>query len=77
MPHQSRTYNLLLRRLSVVRILPRAAVQMKKFNLDGARDLPFLDLSTIVGATDNFAINKKLGEGGFESVYKLGEVGYL
>jgi hypothetical protein len=34
-------------------------------------ELPFLDLSTIAGATDNFAINKKLGEGGFESVYKV------
>uniref|UniRef100_A0A2N9FA80 Receptor-like serine/threonine-protein kinase n=1 Tax=Fagus sylvatica TaxID=28930 RepID=A0A2N9FA80_FAGSY len=33
-------------------------------------ELPFLDLSTIAGATDNFAINNKLGEGGFGSVYK-------
>ena len=39
MPHQSRTKNRLLRRLSVIRILPRAAVQIKKFTLDGARDL--------------------------------------
>ncbi|KAK4605163.1 hypothetical protein RGQ29_013290 [Quercus rubra] len=33
-------------------------------------ELPFLDLSTIVRATDNFAHNKKLGEGGFGPVYK-------
>ncbi|KAL4654747.1 hypothetical protein ACB092_01G402400 [Castanea dentata] len=33
-------------------------------------ELPFLDLSTIVGATDNFALNNKLGEGGFGPVYK-------
>ena len=31
-------------------------------------ELPFLDLSTIVRATDNFAHNKKLGEGGFGPV---------
>ena len=35
-------------------------------------ELPFLDLCTIAGATDNFAINNKLGEGGFGSVYKVG-----
>ena len=34
-------------------------------------ELPFLDLSTIVRATDNFAHNKKLGEGGFGPVYKV------
>ena len=34
-------------------------------------ELPFFDLSTIVGATENFAINKKIGEGGFGSVYIL------
>uniref|UniRef100_A0A2N9F979 non-specific serine/threonine protein kinase n=1 Tax=Fagus sylvatica TaxID=28930 RepID=A0A2N9F979_FAGSY len=33
-------------------------------------ELPFLDLSTIACATNNFAINNKLGEGGFGSVYK-------
>ncbi|KAM3696571.1 hypothetical protein ACB098_06G050100 [Castanea mollissima] len=32
-------------------------------------DLPFFDLSTIICATENFAINKKIGEGGFGSVY--------
>ena len=34
-------------------------------------ELPFLDLSTIVDATDNFALNNKLGEGGFGPVYKV------
>ncbi|KAG5119356.1 hypothetical protein JHK82_033776 [Glycine max] len=33
-------------------------------------DLPLLDLSTIVIATDNFSINNKIGEGGFGPVYK-------
>ncbi|XP_061337975.1 G-type lectin S-receptor-like serine/threonine-protein kinase At4g27290 isoform X2 [Gastrolobium bilobum] len=33
-------------------------------------DLPFLDLSTIVTATDNFSIKNKIGEGGFGPVYK-------
>ncbi|XP_023874837.2 G-type lectin S-receptor-like serine/threonine-protein kinase At4g27290 isoform X1 [Quercus suber] len=33
-------------------------------------ELPFLDLSTIASATDNFEINNKLGEGGFGPVYK-------
>ena len=34
-------------------------------------ELPFLDLSTIASATDNFEINNKLGEGGFGPVYKV------
>ncbi|GAV90577.1 LOW QUALITY PROTEIN: S_locus_glycop domain-containing protein/B_lectin domain-containing protein/Pkinase_Tyr domain-containing protein/PAN_2 domain-containing protein/DUF3403 domain-containing protein [Cephalotus follicularis] len=33
-------------------------------------ELPIFDLATIVKATDNFSINKKLGEGGFGAVYK-------
>ncbi|RDY05071.1 G-type lectin S-receptor-like serine/threonine-protein kinase, partial [Mucuna pruriens] len=33
-------------------------------------DLPLLDLSTIVTATDNFSIENKIGEGGFGPVYK-------
>uniref|UniRef100_A0A2N9G6L0 Expansin-like EG45 domain-containing protein n=1 Tax=Fagus sylvatica TaxID=28930 RepID=A0A2N9G6L0_FAGSY len=43
-------------------------------NIEGQKEedleLPFLDLSTIANATNNFAINKKLGEGGFGPVYK-------
>ncbi|KAK7405142.1 hypothetical protein VNO78_06340 [Psophocarpus tetragonolobus] len=33
-------------------------------------DLPLLDLSTIVTATDSFSIENKIGEGGFGPVYK-------
>ncbi|KAK7342662.1 hypothetical protein VNO80_25618 [Phaseolus coccineus] len=33
-------------------------------------DLPSLDLSTIVTATNNFSIKNKIGEGGFGPVYK-------
>ena len=43
-------------------------------NNEGQREdleLPFLDLSTIVDATDNFALNNKVGEGGFGPVYKV------
>ena len=34
-------------------------------------ELPIFDLITISNATDNFAINNKLGAGGFGSVYKV------
>ena len=34
-------------------------------------ELLIFDLITIYNATDNFAINNKLGEGGFGSVYKV------
>ena len=34
-------------------------------------ELPIFDLITISNGTDNFAINNKLGEGGFGSVYKV------
>ncbi|XP_044496992.1 G-type lectin S-receptor-like serine/threonine-protein kinase At1g11410 isoform X1 [Mangifera indica] len=40
---------------------------------DGNRrdfDLPMFQLSTIVEATNNFSVDRKLGEGGFGSVYK-------
>ena len=44
-------------------------------NIEGQKEedleLPFLDLSTIASANNNFAINKKLGEGGFGPVYKV------
>ncbi|KAK7262699.1 hypothetical protein RJT34_30275 [Clitoria ternatea] len=33
-------------------------------------DLPFVDLATIVDATNNFSMHNKLGEGGFGPVYK-------
>ncbi|KAL0406868.1 UNVERIFIED_CONTAM: G-type lectin S-receptor-like serine/threonine-protein kinase [Sesamum latifolium] len=33
-------------------------------------DLPLFDLATVSRATENFSVNKKLGEGGFGPVYK-------
>ncbi|KAL0300061.1 UNVERIFIED_CONTAM: G-type lectin S-receptor-like serine/threonine-protein kinase [Sesamum angustifolium] len=33
-------------------------------------DLPLFDLATVARATENFSVNKKLGEGGFGPVYK-------
>ncbi|KAL0320738.1 UNVERIFIED_CONTAM: G-type lectin S-receptor-like serine/threonine-protein kinase [Sesamum radiatum] len=33
-------------------------------------DLPLFDLATVARATENFSMNKKLGEGGFGPVYK-------
>ncbi|KAK2434614.1 G-type lectin S-receptor serine/threonine-protein kinase [Trifolium repens] len=33
-------------------------------------DLPLFDLQTIAGATSNFSLNNKIGQGGFGSVYK-------
>ena len=42
-------------------------------NVGGKEDieLPIFDLTAIANATDNFSNNKKLGEGGFGSVYKV------
>ena len=34
-------------------------------------ELPLFELATIVSATNNFSINKKLGQGGFGPVYKV------
>lgn len=34
-------------------------------------ELPFLDLPTIVKATDDFSISQKLGQGGFGVVYRV------
>ncbi|WMV39799.1 hypothetical protein MTR67_033184 [Solanum verrucosum] len=33
-------------------------------------EIPLFDLSTITKATDNFSVNRKIGEGGFGPVYK-------
>ncbi|XP_059279502.1 G-type lectin S-receptor-like serine/threonine-protein kinase At4g27290 [Lycium ferocissimum] len=37
---------------------------------DDDLDLPLFDFATILDATNNFSLNKKLGEGGFGPVYK-------
>ncbi|KAI3769204.1 hypothetical protein L6452_00304 [Arctium lappa] len=37
---------------------------------DNDLDLPLFSLSTLLGATNNFSFNNKLGEGGFGPVYK-------
>ncbi|KAF5794668.1 putative protein kinase RLK-Pelle-DLSV family [Helianthus annuus] len=45
----------------------------KKYNsvrIEDVDELPLLSLNKIVKATDNFNINKKIGEGGFGPVYK-------
>jgi serine/threonine protein kinase len=34
-------------------------------------ELPIFDMKTIIKATENFSIDKKLGEGGFGTVYKV------
>jgi hypothetical protein len=34
-------------------------------------DLPLIDLTSILAATENFAEAKKLGEGGFGPVYRV------
>ncbi|MCD7459421.1 hypothetical protein HAX54_040878 [Datura stramonium] len=34
-------------------------------------EIPLFDLSTIMKATNNFSINRKIGEGGFGPVYKV------
>lgn len=47
---------------------------MKKCNYeshDEELELPVFEFSTLVKATDNFAMKNKLGEGGFGLVYKV------
>ena len=34
-------------------------------------DLPFFDLEIILAATNNFSIESKIGEGGFDPVYQV------
>ena len=40
-------------------------------SLENLEDLTFFSLHKIIKATDNFHIDKKIGEGGFGSVYKV------
>uniref|UniRef100_A0A2C9U7Y4 non-specific serine/threonine protein kinase n=2 Tax=Manihot esculenta TaxID=3983 RepID=A0A2C9U7Y4_MANES len=42
----------------------------QKGELVSCEELPFMDLDTIITATDNFSDSNKLGQGGFGSVYK-------
>lgn len=42
----------------------------------GKTNVRFFDLSTIVGATNNFSNANKLGQGGFGSVYKVFSAAY-
>ena len=47
---------------------------LSRRDLDGTRrnsNLPLFNLRTIIAATDNFSIAKKLGQGGFVPVYKV------
>lgn len=43
----------------------------QKGELVSCEELPFMDLDTIITATDNFSDSNKLGQGGFGSVYKV------
>ena len=36
-----------------------------------SKELPFVDLTTIRAATNDFALWNKLGQGGFGTVYKV------
>ncbi|KAJ9169034.1 hypothetical protein P3X46_020503 [Hevea brasiliensis] len=49
---------------------PKAISMTQASELMSSEELPFLDLSIIRAATDNFADTNKLGQGGFGSVYK-------
>ncbi|KAH7686139.1 Non-specific serine/threonine protein kinase protein [Dioscorea alata] len=48
----------------------RRRKQFEDYRPATSNDLPFMDLATIQAATGNFAVENKLGEGGFGSVYK-------
>ncbi|EXC05289.1 G-type lectin S-receptor-like serine/threonine-protein kinase [Morus notabilis] len=50
----------------------KAARERKQYNTEGKDDLelPLFDLATIATATENFADDNKLGQGGFGPVYK-------
>uniref|UniRef100_A0A6N2KY45 non-specific serine/threonine protein kinase n=1 Tax=Salix viminalis TaxID=40686 RepID=A0A6N2KY45_SALVM len=49
---------------------PRGVTMTDEGQLVSSEDLPFMDLTTISAATENFSENNKLGEGGFGAVYK-------
>ncbi|KAM7254792.1 hypothetical protein ACFE04_020033 [Oxalis oulophora] len=47
------------------------ATLRKEGYLVTAQELPFIDLATLIAATDNFSNANKLGQGGFGEVYKV------
>lgn len=49
---------------------PRGVTMTDEGQLVSSEDLPFMDLTTIRAATDNFSDSNKLGQGGFGTVYK-------
>ncbi|XP_059661548.1 cysteine-rich receptor-like protein kinase 15 isoform X2 [Cornus florida] len=49
---------------------PTGVTITQQGDLVGSQELSFMELSTIVAATDNFADSNKLGQGGFGSVFK-------
>ena len=48
-------------------------IDSSEFREDDKKDIdvPFFDLASILGATDNFSEANKLGQGGFGPVYKV------
>lgn len=51
--------------------ISRGITLTEEGQLVSSEDLPFMDLNTIIAATDNFADSNKLGQGGFGTVYKV------
>ena len=51
--------------------LPSKVEDLERSSKKEDFELPLFDLATVVCATDNFSENRKLGEGGFGSVYKV------
>ncbi|KAL9355665.1 hypothetical protein Peur_053635 [Populus x canadensis] len=49
---------------------PRGVTMTDEGQLVSSEDLPFMDLTTIREATDNFSDSNKLGQGGFGTIYK-------
>ncbi|KAJ0971572.1 hypothetical protein J5N97_019531 [Dioscorea zingiberensis] len=48
----------------------RKRARLGEYGNLNSKELPYMDLATILAATNNFAVENKLGEGGFGPVYK-------